>query len=404
MINFLRNLFGKKEEEVKLEELEEWFNRNVKPGTSGIKEGIEEIKNAKERLEANLEALKKVEIKQNVQQKVKDVVLGNVPAYIRVVEIFLEKIEPPEELSSQNTTNFYETIQKELDQFGKKTARNFAIMQTLIGEELAATAKDIKKIDEASKKINREADGLKKFEDAKEAVSKAGESKKNEKDILEMKKRHEDEKSELEKQLREATKSMEALEVSKEAKELDELKKETSRIETKKKEKDHELLSLFSPLQKAFKRYNNIFYIKKVEDYINNSAEALKQDREMEITKYLKDVKNMIKEGKIELKEDKKKKALESLEKLDEAYLKKFIEEHETLEGEIKTIREKEIENKYEKERESLEKQKQEKEKRLELVKKEIERMKEVNIRELVTQAEKSLKELGHEVKINAVD
>lgn len=404
MMNFFKSLFKKKEEVVKLGEFERWFEVNLKPRYEDVKNDLESVKTIKGELQENLKRLEKVEVKGEVQQKVKDVVQGNVPAYIRAVEIFLEKINIPEETNSQKLLDFYATIQRELDQLGKRTARNFAIMQTLIGEELAATARDIKKIDESSKGVMKKAQKIRAIEKIKTNVEQAQQAEKNKEEHKRLREDYEKEKNKLIKERDDAGKNLKKLDEGKEAKELTRFNKDLENLETSRKEIDNELLSLFSPLQKAFKRYNNMFYIKKVEDYINNAAETLKQDNELEIVKYLRDIKKMIEEGKIDIKEDKKKKALESLEKLDEGYLKKFIKEHEYINKEKEIIHERTKENKYLAKKEELQKEIEEKERRIGEIEKELGKIKEVNIKEQVDAIEKELRELGYEVKIHAMD
>lgn len=404
MMNFFKNLFRKQEEVIKLGELDRWFEKNLKPASEEIKKYIEYIERIKKELEQNLRTLEKVEIKDKVEKKVKDVVQGNIPAYVRSVEIFIEKVKIPEEINSQKLTDFYATIQRELDQLGKRTARNFAIMQTLIGAELATTARNIKRMDETSKEMMKKTQKLKKMEKIKEKVEGIKEAEKNKEEHKKIKENYEREKEKLTKEKSEVEKNLKKMEEGREAKELTRLNKELELIETRRKELDSELLSLFSPLQKAFKRYNNMFYIKKVEEYINNAAEALKQDNELEVIKYLRDVEKMIEEDKIDLKDEKKKKALESLEKITEEYIKKFIRNNEELEKEKENAEKKIKENKYQEKKEELHREAKEKEKRVEEIEKEMGKIKEANIKEQVEEIEKELKEIGYEVKIHAVD
>jgi hypothetical protein len=404
MMNFFRNLFKKKEEIVKIEDLDRWFELNIKPELGQIKDILQQVEQTKNELMENLKALEKVEVKEQVLKKVKDVVEGNVPAYIRAVEIFLEKIEIPEETNSENLNKFYETTQEELNQLGKKTARNFAIMQTLIGEELAAIAKNIKKIDELSKNIMKEAKKLQKTEKIKKKIEELKEAMKNKEQNREQNKRYIEEKENLQKEKEELEKNIGELEKSNDAKELKILKQEMINLEAAKNENDSEILSFFSPLQKAFKRYNNQFYIKKVDEYIENAAETLKQDKELEIMKYLEDIKKMIELGKIDIKEDKKKKALESLDILTENYLRNFIKEDETLKKEKEETEEKIKNNKYDSQKQEIETQIKEKERRIEEIDKEMGRIKKINIKEYKEDIEKELGHVGYEVRIDVMD
>ncbi len=404
MMKFLKNLFGKKEEEVRLKELEGWISINLKPITEEISKDIERIKKLKQELKTNLKELEKVEIKQETQKKIKDVIMGNVPAYVRAVEIFLEKIIIPEEIGFGNTKRFYETIQKELNNLGQRTARNFAIMQTLIGKELAVTARNIKEIDEASKSIIKKAENLEKIERIMMNLEDINEAEKNKLEHKNLRENYEKEKDKLENEKLEAEEKLKKMGESKEAKELTQLKRKVEEIESKKKERCNEILSLFSPLQKALKRYNNMFYIKKVEEYINNAAETLNQDEDLEIIRYLQDIKNMIQENKIELKEDKKKKAIEAIEALNETYLKEFKVEYQELNKEKESVEKRVQENMYEIEKTGLEISIKEKKEEIGSIEKEIGKINQTNIKEKISEIEKDLKGLGYEVKINAVD
>ncbi len=404
MMNFFRNLFKKKEEVVRLEELDKWFEAKTKPERGEIKVEIYKIQKLKEQLQESLKVLEKAEIKQETQQKVKDVVMGNVPAYIRAVEIFIEKIDLPEEVNTQNLKNLYQTIQTELDQLGKKTARNFAIIQTLIGKELAATAKTIKEIDETSKAIHKRIKKLERIEWVKEQIEQTRKTKKNKAEYQKLRENYEAEKEKLGKEIGQAEKNIKELDEGEEAKELKWVSQATEEIEKNKKELDNELLNLFSPLIKAFKRYNNLYYIRKVEDYINNPVETLKNDREMDIIKYLGEVKNMVRDNKIDLKEEKKEKIQESLEKLNEEYLKKFLQEHDSLDEEKNKLDEKKKQNRYVEKREDLQRKIEEKQKKREEVEEELGKIKEINIKESIQEIEKEIKKLGYGVSVHAMD
>ncbi|MFH1210981.1 MAG: hypothetical protein V1645_03620 [archaeon] len=404
MMNFFKKLFKKKEETIKIGELDRWFDANLKPELGQIKDNLQQVEQTKKELGENIKALEKVEVKDQVQKKIKDVVEGNVPAYTRAVEIFLEKINVPEEINSQTLASFYETTQSELDQFGKRTARNFAIMQTLIGQELAATAKNLKKIDELSKNIMKEAKKLEKTEKTKKKIEELKEAKRKEKENRELIKNYENEKENLTKEEGETESKIKELEKSNAAKELKELKQELINHEASKNELDSAILSLFSPLQKAFKRYNNQFFIKKVDEYINDAAGTLKQDNELEIKKYLEDIKKMIEEGKIDLKEDKKKKALESIEMLSEEYMEAFLKESKNIEEETKSVEEKIKNNTYEQEKEELKNKLKEKETRKTEIDKEMSKIKGINIKNQKEEIEKDLSNMGYEVRIDDMD
>ncbi len=404
MMKFLKGLFVKKEEEVRLKELEGWIDINLKPKTEEISKDIERIKALKEELKINLKELEKVEIKQETQKKIKDVILGNVPAYVRAVKIFLEKIIIPEKINFENTKMLYETVQKELDNLGQRTARNFAIMQTLIGKELAVTARNIKEIDETSKSIMKKSENLEKIEKIMRDLEDIKEAERNRIAYEKLRESYEKEKDKLGKEKSEAEEKLRRIGESKEAKELTELKRKIEEIETKKKEQCNEILSLFSPLQKAFKRYNNIFYIKKVEEYINNAAETLNQDEDLEIIKYLQDIKNMIQENKIDLKEDKKKKAIEAIDALNETYLKKFKGEYQELNKEKAGVEKRIQENRYEIEKTELKGIIKKKEEGIESIEKEIGKIKQTNTKEKIKGIENNLKGLRYEVRINAMD
>ncbi|MBU4501857.1 MAG: hypothetical protein KKA79_04640 [Nanoarchaeota archaeon] len=338
MIEFIKKFFASKEETIQFSELSKWLDDN--DSTLGsVNESLKDVESIKKKISENLEVLEKTDIKDaKVEDRVKTFVKGNLPAYSNAVNFFLKKVDVPEKVNHVELEIFCNNFENDFEDLNKKTYRNFQIIKEIVGKELENVAKSVKKLDIVVKNIKKDSKKLKGFSEIQDKIDFI-------KTSFENKERNSLRRSELEKENEELKNSCKKLEKnigklknSDATKELEDLKSKKDNTQRKIIDLDNNLITLFSPFQKALKKYNNMFFVNKVEDYIQNPVSTLSEDSELEILKFLKDVEKMINENKIELKEDKKKKVFENITKLDESFFRTFLSKRNSLNDKISSI------------------------------------------------------------------
>lgn len=404
MINFLKKFFQPKEEAVQFSELNKWLDNN-NTELQKIKEDLKELGNLKSEIAENLKILGGVDISQaKVEDRVKGIVKGNLPAYINAINLFLKKVAPPEEVNHITLEIFCDSFENEFKDLNKRTFRNFQIIREIVGKELENVAKSVKKLEILVKDIKKYSAKIKKIAKVKEKIGFI-------KDSLENKEKNKLRGGELEKEkgslvasCEKIKKDIEKLKNSSKAKSLENLESEEKKISGSIKELETKIITLFSPLQKALKKYNNMCFIKKVNSYIENPVETLLDDSGLEILKFLKDVKKMIEEGKIDLKDDKKKKSLQSLDTLNEPFIKKFIEDYCSLKKKASSIKDQISANTVLNEIGDLEKEFNINSFKIENIKRDIDKLKDVDVTSEISKLEKRLDEVfGYKIKIENV-
>lgn len=405
MLTFFKKFFKTEEKDVNLSELNNWLDKRFSSEIEELKNNLKDIKDLKDEVQKNLEMLDAVDIQEKkAEERVKTIVAGNIPAYTNAVRLFLKRIEVPKEIDSKSIEEFHEFFEKELDGLNKRTFRNFQIIRELVGKELENVVRAIKKMEEKLKSVKNESSFLKNLEkvkeDAESILVNIQNKEKNSLKITELT----EEIQNLEKRIEQIEKQIKDAERSDKAQELKKQEKEKEKFEAKLRDIKNEVINLFSPLQKALKKYNNMCYIQKVDAYIHEPVETLLKDSELEIIKFLKDILKMIEDKKIDLKDEKKYKSLNALSKLNESFFKEFIKEYSDLTKKIREVEERissnDIENVIAGLKYDLRNQIQMKDE----LQKEIDKIKDVNIEKEVKELESHLRRLiGSEVRLKNV-
>lgn len=404
MLDFFKKFLKPREKVIKFSELNEWLDTHNSE-LENIKECLRGLEMSKLEISESLKALEKVDVSSaKVEEKVKHIVQGNLPAYANTISIFLRRMMIPKEANPVSLEIFCNTFDKEFDSLNKRTFRNFQIIRELVGKELEDVARSVKSLELLVKELKKSSEKVKEISELKEKVGLI-------KNSLESKEKNDLKRQELQKSREELLqlcegiiKEIENLKNSNKAKDLESLRTEEKKISDSIKCLENQSVTLFSPLQKALKKYNNICFIKKVGSYIENPAEALLNDDNLEILSFLKDVKKMIEEGKIEIKDDKKKKTAESLDKLDESFIKKFIAEHSSLKKGLSLISKQIKSNTILKEISDLERELNIQKFKIENVEREINKIRDLDIKSEITALEKRLGEVfSFKVKIENV-
>jgi hypothetical protein len=374
MFEFIKKLLKKEKEiieEIKEEEIEPWFKEKVKTIEKNVKEKLEDIRkelyDKVEETKKTVEELENSELhNSNISVRELQFMKGNRKSYIHSTRMFLREIED----TFEQEMNFFLTHYYEyLDNFVKSTSRAYRILQEFFANEASEVAKKIKEIDRVVDRIkadkemheqsiiernNQELESInhkiiKKNELTKEIKEIEAKIKGIEKDIKNNKSRKE-----------EIVNTEEYKDLKKKEQRLEEIEKEIKTIKNK-------LYNNFSPIERALRKYSKISLgdEKLIEHYYSDAYKALKTDKGLKIINILEGLKNNIEKGKIDLKDKKSKKAIETIEKMSKYFFEKIIEEEEIKQKEKKEIRneieESKIKEEYEEVIEKIEESEKEK-------------------------------------------
>jgi hypothetical protein len=395
-MGFWQKLFKKEPEEEKVDfyKLSEWLTSK-----SEFDFGIDltEIGRTRETIDKNLKALAKVDVaKLKVEEKLKILVEGNRPAYIRSVSSFLDKIEMPEELDSETLSEFCKKIQSELNKLNKRTQRNFFILQNLIGEELMAVVKALKKLDILAERIKdkMKIGQLDVVEDVqnrlKDIYTYIGEGEQRKKKLRDLDK----EKADLMETVQNLNLEIKRMKTGSRLQELNELRSKKDDLLEKINGVRNGFENRFSPLQKALKKMSKIEPSKIVENYAHKPFYTLMDDHKLEILTILRHLRKYVEKDKLELKEGKKEKILPAIDYLDKEYLREVRLAVRKAEEDILQAEEKLKGNTFERDVNKLISRFNEKNTQLTEIDNKVSKMKERNITKDIKIIEKDLNKL----------
>ena len=346
MISFIKKLFKKREKiGLPLEKLEEWFNQKTESSYENIsnklnqtKQNIEkEVSKTKEKIQ-NLE---NANLKNdNITIKERQFMEGNRSFYIKRINLFLDSVKIPEE----NINEFIEKIHEETNTLGKSTLKAYQTLQHFFGHETYAIAQNIKTIDNYLKEL-KELLSDKKIKDTNKIKTNIKSLKENIEKGKQLKneiEKTENKIDELEKEKKNILSEISNKEQSHEYKEYHRLKVEEYKINEQLNELKDEILHYFSALEHALKKHMKLnpedeqFLTKYIEDPIK----SLVDDYKLNIKKVLEKLEENIHTKKIELKDKKKEKTLQIINKISEAKLASFLTEYNNLMVELRNLSE----------------------------------------------------------------
>lgn len=340
-MGFLDRFFKPKieEKEIKLEEVKQYTEDLLKEKFANINEKIEEIysnlEKTKSKLTENLDILRNAELQnKNVPTRALQLMEGNRDAYIRKIGNFIEQIELPNVESYTLINDFVNNFDTKLDELNRSTYKGYEVMKEFFYNQATDIAIGIKDISVNIKNLkqlvaNKELSKIDYLRELIKKIDKYGENKENLKEGIK-------EKESLIKELEEKIEDVkEKFEEIKKSKEYDEYKRTDEEkeelLEKIKAEKD-EITQLFAVLEKSLKKYKRGSLNEKlIEEYLEDPNQSLIKDSELNIILVLAKLKENIEQNKIELKDKKKEKTLEVIDRLDKDFLdkKRFnLEQH----------------------------------------------------------------------------
>lgn len=355
-MNWLRRIFSRKskekenfsveEVEVNIRNLSNWLDEKTSDITEQLKSNYLKIKEISEQINEKAEALGKVDLSERkVEERIKKIVESNRDAYVMNVNTFIKNTKVPEKASYAEAFAFYSLTTPRLNKIGKKSLRNIALTTQLIGKECVAVTKSL----QALGKLVKELKNILSSERAKSA-HQAKKSAKELMSLLEARnKLQEDkkglvlEKESLETKSVEVKRGIDKLKSSKEYKEFQFLSFEKKRIWQQVGEIDFRIRNLFGSLQKPMYKFLQMNKDPAIEgilkEYLKDSAAALSKDKELKILGLLREMEGLVLEGKIGLKDKKKKHTLRVLKEIDAKRLRELTEKKSLLEESDKKLR-----------------------------------------------------------------
>ncbi|MBU2496473.1 MAG: hypothetical protein KJ767_00235 [Nanoarchaeota archaeon] len=356
-MNWLKRIFGigskvkKKEEqeivEINIKNLDNWLDEKTLDLNEKIASFYPKIKQNLELVEKSLVVLSNVDLSERkVDLRVKQIVESNKEAYIGNVKSFIQHVKFPERAGYSESADFSSALIDGLGKLAKNSFRNARFTSELIGEELVMVTNNLRELRELAIEFKKAISNekilgvLKVKENVKELehLIKTRENFDREKSKFVL------EKEELARKSLVLNEKVGMLKKSGEHKELLQLFEEEERFNQQIKNIDFEIRNLFGPLYKPMRKFlqitKEVSNKKILQDYIEDCVNALINDKEIRVVELLKEMKIYVVEGKINLREKRKKRVLKILDGISVEVLKKIFEKRISLEDSKKELKE----------------------------------------------------------------
>lgn len=337
----------KEEEKVKFSKIEEWIqdyleNQNLDKKINSFKEQIKEkIKETKELLEK----LEKAGLQnENIPERAKHIMQGNRKNYIRKTTDFLEEINIPDDYLK--IINFSSKLTENIDVLSKETQRSYFVLREFMEANIAPVIKKIKEIEDTAIDFKQEIEKEKihRLEEIKEKLNEFKTSEATVAALKEEKEKKEAELHELKEKEKTIKKKLEQLKTVESHRVYELLKKDKEKNASDIQKKKKEIISHFSTLEKAFKKYKRITLKPELLDrYLKDSAKALMKDDDLEILELLEKMLQSI--NNLDLKHKKEEKTKQEIKALNKEFLKELKDKLQLLVSDEKKIKQKLMSN-----------------------------------------------------------
>lgn len=341
-MGFLQSIFGLKGNKkvqkfernvvlVKLSDIDEWVKINCSDIDSNY--FSRKFSNILNEITDNAENLLKVRFESDTDPRVRQKVESNIDSYVKHISSFVKKIDL--ELIKIDTKKAIDLYEEYLNNFNLQTQKNFIIVSALFKVEAFRVSNLFKNFSlilaELKKSVldSKSIVGL----DIYGRISKVkGIIETNKKFLIEEKEKT-DELEKIEKEILEKKQSIESFTQSKEYKDIVNSDKRKEALQVELEDIKSGVVSLLSSLEGAFKRLVRIMP--------NIDLKEIALDRVLEadnkkIFEYSKELKESLKN--LDIKEEKKQKVYDALEKVFDGTLEGFIKSYFDKIGEIKNI------------------------------------------------------------------
>jgi len=342
MFERLKTMFSQnhepEEESVSREELGQWITTKEKKYYGDAVRKIDQKKQGILRLitetEKHITDLEGAELQnKKIPKRALQLMDGNRESYIKKTRDFIKNLDTDFE-DLESVKDFLSQFQKQLELLNKNNIKSYMVLQEFLANETGKIARDIKGMEKIVRELEEilKTSGLEKITSMRAMIEKL-----DEKTILksQIEKRLGKEREELEaekKQKISITERVKELQKSEEYTSFESLKKERDEIIQRLKKQEDRLIQLFSGLESGLKKYGRIALDEaSVVSYQKNPPRALYEDEELKILTILKNLRKNIDDGTIDMKDKKKTKTLETIEKLDKGFFSDYLFEYNEL-------------------------------------------------------------------------
>lgn len=373
MLKLIKKLFQPeppiKPIELKEEEIESWLNKQAAELNFQhyFKEYIKQITKIKSELLEKAESLSKQEISEThqkqVEERIKNIVVGHKEHYVKEIMRFSEKILP---LSIDFTTidgysealQFNEKLDEELSLLAKRTAKSYQAAQHLFFDTVESMFKLLGKLNTLVKNFSGKVKENKigQLKELNRLAVSLNENINKRKSLEQEIKNKRENLIQAEKNNKEKENRLKALIESKDYQEYLNLKKEEGHLNQQHKDLEYNIFSFFSKLNKTLKKYEhlalgsasnnalgNTLGNKLIKAYLEDSSQAFWQDSELKIIAVLEELRKKLLNSSLQVDEKQKNNVLELIDKSEKGYLlglqkqgKQLQKEKETLNQAIK--------------------------------------------------------------------
>lgn len=258
----------------------------------------------------------------NIHPKEKQMMEGNRENFLKRVRLFINTIQAPESYMEINDycKNFFD----DLEALTKETQRNTFVLKEFFAESVKKISRKISQIEKLFIELRGmlEKENIEKVSEIKEFFKGLEESKQQLTIAKEEKHYIEAELNLLEQEKEKILKKIHSLEASNDYKFFKGFLKEKEELAQKEADEKKEIYEIFAILDKSLKKYSKVSIGEKIiADYLKNPVNALLNDKNLDILKVLAKVKKEVEKDTLDLKDKKKEKTLESIEKLTKSFI-----------------------------------------------------------------------------------
>lgn len=339
------NLFKKKEkvlsnEVIEFNDIERWLeektknriielNKNISSHVNNMKEEVDELK-------LNIIKLENAEIGDDIHldEASKQKVFGNRESYIKDVNFFINNIQ-----FNDDATDLSNKLEGLLNELAKTTMKNYAITEQLFGD-VSFVAKNLGNLSKLANELKNACN-----HNDISAINEINNLIKSIKRKIELRGIIDEEiknigvdKFDLENSANEVRKNIEELKNNERYLKLKSLLDERDKNDFSIKETEGKIKQVFMPLQKSLRKFHKIKDDSLLLGYAENPITALINDKEFRIINLVEEMKSSI--DKLDLNEQKQKRAVEELNSIDISALKYLAESYNEMANTKKRLNE----------------------------------------------------------------
>lgn len=358
------------------QELESWLNQQAAKLNFQhyFTEYLRQVSDLKSELLKKAELLLQQEIsetdRKQVNERVKNIVIGHKDHYTQEIERFSENMLLPAidlpaiDFTTINDYNkaiqFNEKLDEELNLLAKRTAKSYQAAQHLFFDSVENLFKLLGKLTTLVKnfKIKVVGDKIDQLAELKQAVSSLNEHINRKTSLVQEIKNKKEDLTLTEKSRSEKEKKLKQLIENKDYQQYLTLKNKEDYFNQQDKDLEYKVFSFFSKLSKALKKQERLVLgnaeKKLINAYLDDSVQAFRQDSELKITAVLEKLKLNLLNNTVLLDEKQKKNVLELIDKNKQGYLLELQHQGLQLQQEKETLTRAITENKTSKDAEEL--------------------------------------------------